>query len=284
MIYENKRFDAERSLYGVNGDTVINCSFEGPADGESPFKESKNITVDKCRIRLRYPFWHTKNAKISNCELTDTCRAALWYDEGIEIRSSRLGGIKALRECKDMRLSGCEITSEEFGWKCHGVKIKDCTLKSVYPFMLSKDMEIENLDMTGKYSFQYVENTVVRNCNFDTKDAFWHSKNMTVYDSVIRGEYLAWYSEGLTLVRCKIIGTQPFCYCTGLRLIDCEMEDADLAFEYSDVEADIRGHIVSIKNPHRGYIKCDTAEEIINDENLLPGSDCEITLRNEKSN
>lgn len=279
MIYQNKSFDAERSLYGVDGDTVINCSFEGPADGESPFKEAKNITVDKCLFRLRYPFWHTRHAKISECELTDTCRAALWYDEDIEIKSSRLGGIKALRECTDMRLSDCEIVSDEFGWKCHNIKIKDCSLKSVYPFMLSSDMEIENLDMTGKYSFQYVENTVVKNCNFDTKDAFWHSKNMTVYDSVIKGEYLAWYSENLTLVRCKIIGTQPFCYCTGLRLIDCEMADADLAFEYSDVEADLHGHIVSIKNPHKGYIKCDTVGELLNDENLLPGSNCEIITK-----
>ena len=87
----------------------------------------------------------------------------------------------------------------------------------------------------------------LENCNLDTKDAFWHSKNVTVRDSVIKGEYLAWFSENLTLINCKIIGTQPLCYCKNLKLINCTMEDTDLSFEYSEVEADIKGNVVSIK-------------------------------------
>ena len=30
------------------------------------------------------------------------------------------------------------------------------------------------------------------------------------------------------------------------------MEDTDLSFKYSEVEADIKGHVVSIKNPKKG--------------------------------
>ena len=40
-------------------------------------------------------------------------------------------------------------------------------------------------------------------------------------------------------------------------LIDCAMEDADLAFEYSDVQAEVRGHILSVKNPRSGRIVAD---------------------------
>lgn len=279
MKYENRTFDAERALYAANGDTVINCVFAGPADGESAFKESRNIRVENCRFELRYPFWHTKGAQISDCEMTSTCRAALWYDDGINIKDSKMSGIKALRECENVTLENCEISSEEFGWKCSDLKVNDCSLVSVYPFFMSRNLEISRLNMTGKYSFQYVENAVLRDCVFDTKDAFWHTKNVTVYDSIIKGEYLAWYSEGLTLVRCKIIGTQPLCYCKGLKLVDCETEDADLAFEYSDVNATVRGHIDSIKNPHSGEIVCDSAGEIINDENILPGSSCKVIIK-----
>ncbi len=75
--------------------------------------------------------------------------------------------------------------------------------------------------------------------------------------------YLAWFSEGLTLVNCHIIGTQPLCYCNDLKLINCTMEGTDLAFEYSDVEADIRGNVISIKNPRSGSITVDSVEEII---------------------
>lgn len=39
----NQTFDQERALYGIDGITAENCSFDGPADGESAFKEGKNI-------------------------------------------------------------------------------------------------------------------------------------------------------------------------------------------------------------------------------------------------
>ena len=38
-IIENKIFDEERALYGSNQLLVKNCSFDGPADGESALKE-----------------------------------------------------------------------------------------------------------------------------------------------------------------------------------------------------------------------------------------------------
>lgn len=106
----------------------------------------------------------------------------------------------------------------------------------------------------------------MENSVLDTKDAFWHAKNVKISNSTLRGEYLAWYSENLTLINCHIIGTQPFCYCKGLTLINCTMEDTDLAFEYSDVNAEIRGHILSIKNPRSGVIRADSCGEVIEDD------------------
>lgn len=92
---------------------------------------------------------------------------------------------------------------------------------------------------------------------------------MTVRSSVVKGEYLGWFSEGLTLIDCKIIGTQPLCYCKGLKLVNCTMEGADLAFEYSDVEAEICGHLLSIKNPRSGSITVDSVGEVIWDSPVM---------------
>lgn len=117
--------------------------------------------------------------------------------------------------------------------------------------------------MVGKYSFQYTKDVTIENSSLDTKDAFWHSKNVTVKNSTVKGEYLGWYSDHLTLINCKIIGTQPLCYCKNLKLVNCEMIDTDLAFEYSDVEATIKGTIDSIKNPKSGHIKVDKIKELI---------------------
>ena len=80
---------------------------------------------------------------------------------------------------------------------------------------------------------------------------------------MITGEYRRVYSDGCTLRNCRITGPQPFCYCKNLRLINCTMQGCDFAFEYSDVEADIRGHIDSVKNPASGRINADSAGEII---------------------
>ena len=276
MKYENKTYDEERALYGIKDSLVENCVFDGPADGESALKESRNIEVRGCRFNLRYPFWHVEGALIENVDMSTTCRAALWYDKDVSIKESRLHGIKALRECDDTKLCGCDIDSEEFGWRCRGLNVNDCTLNSQYPFFECSDMSIEKLSLTGKYSFQYVEDAVIRNCVFKTKDAFWHARNVTVYDSVITGEYLAWYSENLRLVNCKISGTQPFCYCKGLVLENCTMEGTDLSFENSFVEADVKGNILSVKNPLGGTIKADSIGEIIWQDGCYERSDCKI--------
>ena len=278
MIYKNKQYDEERALYDVEDAEIIDCLFDGPADGESALKECRNIKVSGCDFKLRYPFWHVDDATIKDCTMSETCRAALWYDSDIRIVDSKLHGIKAVRECDGVTLTGCDVDSEEFGWRSKGLYVENCTINSQYLFFECKDMDIQKLKMTGKYSFQYIENVTIKNSNFKTKDAFWHAKDVTVYDTVLEGEYLGWYSENLRLVRCHIKGTQPLCYCKGLILEDCTMEDTDLSFENSEVEADVRGDIVSVKNPISGYVKADSIGEIIWDEKHKARSTCEIKV------
>ena len=264
-VVEGQTFDEERALYASRGITVRNCRFDGPADGESAFKESRDVRVEECFFNLRYPFWHDTGLEIVDCELTELCRAALWYTDDTEIVDSKLHGIKALRECNRVTIRNCDIISPEFGWRSHGITLKDSTATGEYFCFEATDLTLNNLTFKGKYSFQYVENAVIENCVLDTKDAFWHAKNVTVRNSVVKGEYLAWYSEGLTLDHCKIIGTQPLCYCKDLKLIDCEMVDTDLSFERSEVEATVTSHVVSVKNPLSGTVRLPSVGEIIFD-------------------
>ncbi len=276
MIYQNTQYDEERALYDIEDATVIGCIFDGPADGESALKECRRITVENCDFRLRYPFWHVSGALVKGSRMTETCRAALWYDSDITLEDCKLHGIKALRECDNTTLKNCDIVSDEFAWRCRGLKIENCDLSSQYQFFECRDMEIEDLSMKGKYSFQYIENVTIKNSDFKTKDAFWHAKNVTVYDTVLEGEYLGWYSVNLTLVRCHIKGTQPLCYCKDLVLEDCTTEGCDLAFENSSVKATIKGELVSVKNPNTGFVKADKIGEIIWDEKHLKNSTCVV--------
>lgn len=264
-IIANKTFDEERALYNAKNLTVKDCSFDGPADGESAFKEGNSIVVENCFFNLRYPFWHDDELKITGSEMTELCRAALWYSDNIIITDTKLHGIKALRECSHVTMRGCDVISPEFGWSVCGITMEDCTVESEYFMMRSECLNFQSVRMKGKYSFQYITDSVFENCIFDTKDAFWHGKNITVRNSVVKGEYLAWYSENMTFENCKIIGTQPLCYCKNLRLIDCEMIETDLSFERSEVEAVLTAPIISIKNPLSGHIHVPKVEEIIMD-------------------
>lgn len=270
-IYENLSFDEERALYGERDICVKNCRFDGPADGESAFKEGGEIYAESCFFNLRYPFWHCDGVKIENCEMTENCRAALWYSTDIDVKNSALHGIKALRECERVGLEDCDVISPEFGWFSSDIKVRDSKFVSEYFMLRAKNISFDKVEFKGKYSFQYIENSAFENCNFDTKDAFWHAKDVTVRNSTVKGEYLAWYSENLTFENCTIIGTQPLCYCKNLRLINCKMVDCDLSFEKSFVDAEIVGHIDSVKNAESGIIVADSIGEIITDN-----GNCEI--------
>ena len=270
---EDRTFDEERALYGSSQVEAVRCRFDGPADGESAFKESSDIIARDCYFNLRYPFWHDTNLLIENCEMTSLCRAALWYSHYIDIRDTKMHGIKALRECSDVKISGCDIVSPEFGWSVSRVKMTDTSCESEYFMMRSDNLMFDHMKLKGKYSFQYISDSVFTNCEFDTKDAFWHARNVLVKDCIVRGEYLAWYCENVTFENCTIIGTQPLCYCKGLKLIGCRMEGCDLSFEKSDVEADIKSSVDSIKNPANGVIRVQSVGEIIRDD---PGAKAEI--------
>ena len=273
-VLENLTFDEERSLYGERDIYIRDCAFDGPADGESALKEAGNITAERCEFNLRYPLWHCDDVKIFNCEMTENCRAALWYSTDIEIVGGKYEGIKALRECKNVFIANAQVSSPEFGWFSSNIKVNDSMFVSEYFMLRAKNLNFDNIEFKGKYSFQYIEDSVFENCNFDTKDAFWHAKNVTVRNSVVKGEYLAWYCENVTFENCTLIGTQPLCYCKNLRLINCKMIDCDLSFEKSSVDAQVVGHIDSVKNPECGRIIADSIGEIIYEGERL----CQIEI------
>ena len=277
QIIKNIILDEERALYNTQNAKIVNCTFAGEKDGESALKESRDIQILNTQFCLRYPLWHVQKFSVRSSCFSDTCRAPIWYSTSGKIVNTEISGVKAVRECKNIKIQDCKINSTEFGWKSSNIKMQTTNIISEYLFFDSKNITLENVEMKGKYSFQYVKNLKITDSYLDTKDAFWHTKNVTVRNSTIKGEYLAWYSENLTLINCTIKGTQPLCYCKGLKLINCEMIDCDLAFERSEVNAEITTPVISIKNPLSGRITVPDVGDIIRD---IPGADGEVVITN----
>ena len=278
-IIKNKSFGEERALYGLTDTTVSECVFAGDEDGESALKECRRINISSCDFRLRYPIWHAEDFKVESSVFGDTSRAPLWYCKNGSLRESKIYSVKFLRQCEGIEFEDCEIHSDELGWKCKDIKIKSSEIEGFYLFFDSEDVILDSVNMKGKYSFQYMKNLTIKNSILDTKDAFWHSENVRVENCTVKGEYLGWFSKNLTLVNCKISGTQPLCYCENLTLIDCEMEGCDLSFEYSSVNATVKGHIDSVKNIKSGRLSADSIGKIIREDSVMECS-CEIICKN----
>jgi hypothetical protein len=278
QIIRNTFFEGERPLFATNQIRVENVKFY---PGESALKECNDVEAYKCEFMCKYPFWHNDHTLIEDCLFTVYSRAAIWYSKNIRMINTRVDAPKMFREINGLYLENVKLpNAAECCWNCRNLELRNIEVKGGdYIFMNSENIDIDGFQLDGNYSFQDAKNVVVRNARLDSKDAFWKTENVTVYDSVINGEYLGWHSRNLRLVNCMISGTQPLCYAKGLVMENCTMApDADLCFEYSTLEAQINGHITSIKNPGTGFISAGSIGEIIFDKNCKHPGECDVRL------
>ena len=272
----NQEFGGERPLYCRHDLYLENVKIHA---GESALKETGNITAVHCQFEGKYPFWECDGFVIKDSLLTVGARSGLWYSSNCEIYDTIIDAPKTFRRMDGIKLKNVQIPGgTETFWDCRNIVVEDSVIdRADYVFMHCENVKLTNVKLNGNYSFQYAKNVEIRNCVLNSKDSFWEAENVTVIDSVINGEYLAWYSKNLRLVRCHITETQPLCYCDDLVLEDCTMgADADLAFEYSSVQATVKGHVPSIKNPRTGFIRYGSVGETILDGNIKAPGDCRL--------
>lgn len=280
-LIKNQSYEGERPLFATHDLRLENVVIR---PGESALKECSNIEAVDCEFQGKYPFWHVDGFTIDNCVFREGARAALWYSRRLVMRNTRVEAPKMFREMEDLVLENVTIPdAQETLWHCRGVKLKNVEVEHAdYLFMHSSDIRIDDYRQQGNYSFQYCRNVEIHNAVIHSKDAFWGTEDVTVYDSEIHGEYLGWHSRRLRLVNCHISGTQPLCYATDLVMENCTMDaDCDLAFECSTLQAEVKGHITSVKNPRSGRIAADGYGEIIIDKNIKAPGDCAILLSKE---
>ena len=89
-VIENQTFDMERALYGSEELLVQNCSFDGPADGESAFKEGRNIKAAHCFFNLRYrSFLHGNTAIFVIAKLYNQCVVRNVYNDSVKTAAGK---------------------------------------------------------------------------------------------------------------------------------------------------------------------------------------------------
>lgn len=251
----------ERALFQTKELIIRDSIFD---DGESPLKESSNLEIYGSMFKWKYPLWYCNHVKVEGCTWFEMARAGVWYSDDMDIRNCIIDAPKNFRRCTNLTLSDVNLMrAEETIWNCQDIILNDVIANGDYFAMNCKNVKADNLKLTGNYSFDGASNVEIHNARLLSKDAFWNSENVVVYDSFISGEYLGWNAKNLTFVNCTIESLQGLCYIENLVMKNCKLLNTTLAFEYSDVDADLTGHVTSIKNPNRGRIKADSIGELI---------------------
>ena len=276
-IIKDKEYGGERPLYASRDIRLENVTIHV---GESSVKESANVEAVNCTFEGKYVFWETYGFDIRNCYFAESARSSLWYSKGCRMTDCKVDAPKMFRRMEDITVRNTDFPNgEEMLWDCRNVTLQNVMIRNCdYLFMHSSDIRIDNYRQDGNYSFQYALNVEIHNAVINSKDAFWESENVTLVDCEVNGEYLGWYARNMRLVRCHLTGEQLLCYVDGLFLEDCTFgDDANLLFEYSTVSGNIKGNVVSIKNPTSGTITIDgECGELIIDENQKQPADAVV--------
>ena len=268
----------ERALFHAKDLDIYDTIFD---DGESPLKESSNISLKDSMFKWKYPLWYCSNIQAERTTWFEMAGAGVWYTNDISVKDCVIEAPKNFRRCRNLTLENVSFSNaEETLWSCSDVHMKHVYAKGDYFAMNSENMEIEDFSLVGNYSFDGVKNLTIRNAKMLSKDAFWNTDHVTVYDSFISGEYLGWNAKNLTLINCTIESLQGMCYIDNLVMKNCKLINTTLAFEYSSVDAEITSKIDSVLNPSSGTITAESIDELIIEKDKIDPSKTVITCRN----
>ena len=281
QIINGGLFTGERALFASSEVDIRDAVF---ADGESPLKESRDIRLDGCIFKWKYPLWYCKGVSVRRTTLLESARSGIWYTDGITMNDCTVDAPKTFRRSKNILLKNVRLPyAKETLWNCRDVNLFDVTVSGDYFGMGSIGVNADRLSLSGNYAFDGALNVMIKNSRLISKDAFWNCENVEVHDSLVIGEYLGWNSKNVKFVNCTIESNQGLCYMDGVTLINCKLINTDLAFEYSRVSADITSHVLSVKNPIEGDISAESFGEIILDDRFIDTTKVSIIER-EKSN
>ena len=258
---ERRMMTGERAMYQAHDVAIRETIFD---EGESPLKESRNVSLDACMFKWKYPLWYARSVDVRNSTWFEMARAGVWYTDDITVTDCAIEAPKNFRRCRNVSLTRTSFSNAaETLWSCDGVKLTDVTAKGDYFAMNTANVTVSGLTLYGNYSFDGCRNVEVSGSRLLSKDAFWNTENVTVRDSFIVGEYLGWNSKNLTFENCTIESLQGMCFIENLVMRNCTLLNTTLAFEYSTVEADIRSGIESVLNPSGGTIRAERIGELI---------------------
>lgn len=274
---KEQRLTGERALFRSKDLSIEYSVF---ADGESPLKESRDISLKNTSFQWKYPLWYCRNITVQDCDFAEMARAGIWYTDNITVADTLYEAPKGFRRVKGLTLRNVDLPhAEETLWHCSDVTLENVVAKGDYFAMNCDHMKLDQFRLVGNYCFDGCHDVEVHHAKMLSKDAFWNCENIMVYDSYICGEYLGWNSRNVTFVNCVIESLQGMCYMDNVVMKNCRLLNTTLAFEYSTADVETAGRIESVKNPSAGVIRAgEIGELILNEKEIDPAKTTIITV------
>lgn len=274
---KEQRLIGERALFRSKDLSIEYSIF---ADGESPLKESRDISLKNTSFQWKYPLWYCRNITVQDCDFAEMARAGIWYTDNITVADTLYEAPKGFRRVKGLTLRNVDLPhAEETLWHCSDVTLENVVAKGDYFAMNCDHMKLDQFRLVGNYCFDGCHDVEVHHAKMLSKDAFWNCENIMVYDSYICGEYLGWNSRNVTFVNCVIESLQGMCYMDNVVMKNCRLLNTTLAFEYSTADVETAGRIESVKNPSAGVIRAgEIGELILNEKEIDPAKTTIITV------
>lgn len=280
---QDEDLTGERALFRKSDLCIEDCFFH---DGESPLKEGRRLTIKKCTFGYKYPLWYGKGHLVEDSKFLEMSRSGIWYTDDSAFQNCDIIAPKLFRRCRNIVLSHLHFhDAKETLWSCDQVRLKDIKVENGDYFGKdSSDISAENLYIDGNYCFDGGKNIVIKDSVLNSKDAFWNCENVTLDNCTVIGEYFGWNTKNITLKHCHIVSHQGFCYMDNVCIVDSTIEDSDLIFEYcSNLDVSVRSRLLSVKNPTSGVIRSLGIQELIMNEDRIPGGTVHFeTLENTK--
>lgn len=260
-----QRLTGERALFAQRDALIEDCVFE---DGESPLKESRDVTVKDTVFRWKYPLWYSDRVEVTNSLFEFNAHAAFWYSRHMRFADCTIQAPKEFRRNEDVTVERTAFTNAaETFWQCRDVTLRHVSANGDYFAMDCAGMHVSDFQLTGNYCFDGARDITVERARLLSKDAFWNCENVTVRDSFISGEYLAWNTRNITFENCTIESLQGLCYIDGLTMRDCRLINTTRAFEYcTGIDADITTHVDGVVNPVSGTIRAAGFGDVVQDD------------------
>ncbi len=263
----------ERAWFGARRAEISDSSF----DGEEALMQCTELTVADSAFTAPRPLWHLSDAVLSGVSFAPGAVAPLCHGKNLTIKTCCINAAGALADSESITVDASSVDSADFGSRCGRITLTDTVLTGDRALADAADINAINLELTG---FGAMARANGGNIDFSTlagDELLYAAQNITISDTVIDGARFGWYSSGLTLNHCIISGTRPFFRAKNLTLVDCVLDESCTgAFEWSEVQATLRGKAPVIKNPAHGHITADAFGEVIFDDTAVPGTDCQI--------